>query len=76
MNNSLVSTLLVCVSASNTALRTQVRNYLFIYSYNTTNICQVQISAMLCTNRSRKYSRPDSIIVGLFIYGFIMVLGF
>ena len=34
------------------------------------------ISAMLCMNIKRKYSSPDSIIVGIFIYGFIMVLGF
>jgi hypothetical protein len=34
------------------------------------------ISAMFCMNMKRKYSSPDSVIVGLFIYGFIMVLSF
>jgi hypothetical protein len=37
---------------------------------------QVMISAMLSMNMKRKYSSPDSAIVGLFIYGFITVLGF
>ena len=67
MNNSLVSTLLFCVFASITVLRTLVRNYLIIYSYNTADICQVVISAMLSVNRNRKYSRPDYAIAGLFI---------